>query len=243
MRNKYTHADIIGKRFGRLSALKYHSKDFTNGYLYLCKCDCGKKTIVLRTSLISGNTKSCGCFHIEGIKSRTLNLTGKRYGRLIAVKWHSRGYRNCNMWLCKCDCGKNTIVSVGNLNSHAVLSYGCLRDDTSGERWRWSKNPSFNPTLTDEDRLNLRSGAKIAVWSSSIKKRDNYTCKVCEKISGNLVSHHLDAWHWCKTKRHNVDNGVTLCVKCHKQFHKEYGRHNNTYDQFWKFKDYFLFAV
>lgn len=27
----------------------------------LCKCDCGKETIVLATHLLSGNTTSCGC--------------------------------------------------------------------------------------------------------------------------------------------------------------------------------------
>jgi hypothetical protein len=32
------------------------------GAYWLCKCSCGKETIVLSTYLITGDTKSCGCF-------------------------------------------------------------------------------------------------------------------------------------------------------------------------------------
>lgn len=54
--------DLVGKRFNRLIVLGDSGKRCSNGtIMILCKCDCGKETIVRVGSVISGLTKSCGC--------------------------------------------------------------------------------------------------------------------------------------------------------------------------------------
>ena len=61
--------DITGRRFGRLVVI---SRSYPNGKdratRWLCQCDCGKEKIILRGSLKSGSTKSCGCLQIEHIR-------------------------------------------------------------------------------------------------------------------------------------------------------------------------------
>ena len=47
-----------------------------------------------------------------------------------------------------------------------------------------------------------------------------------------LNAHHLDGWDWNKIDRYNVDNGITLCEICHKDFHLMYGYGENTKEQF-----------
>ena len=44
-----------GTRFGKLTVLT------DNGKIIHCYCDCGNEKIVSRSSLLSGNTRSCGC--------------------------------------------------------------------------------------------------------------------------------------------------------------------------------------
>lgn len=67
-------SDLSGQRFGRISVLRRSDK-LTFGKRgpchrhYVCLCDCGKQTEVLRYSLTSGNTKSCGCLHRELISA------------------------------------------------------------------------------------------------------------------------------------------------------------------------------
>ena len=56
--------DVIGKRFGKLTILKY---SFTKNYrkYYLCKCDCGNEKNIYIHSILRGSTRSCGC--IKGV--------------------------------------------------------------------------------------------------------------------------------------------------------------------------------
>ncbi|WNM55253.1 hypothetical protein CoNPh26_CDS0166 [Staphylococcus phage S-CoN_Ph26] len=54
---------------------------------------------------------------------------------------------------------------------------------------------------------------------------------VCNQ-NGYLHAHHLDGYHWCKDKRYDLNNGVTLCKDHHFNFHKQYGYKNNTKEQF-----------
>ena len=71
-------------------------------------------------------------------------------------------------------------------------------------------------------------------WRISVIKRDNGKCVLCEE-NGKLEVHHLDGYHWCKSRRYDIDNGVTLCSECHKEFHSIYTTKNNTEEQFKKF--------
>ena len=59
--------NLIGNRYGRLVVIA--KADPLNGHTrWMCKCDCGKECIVHKSSLLSGNTKSCGCFRVENAK-------------------------------------------------------------------------------------------------------------------------------------------------------------------------------
>jgi ribosomal protein S27AE len=60
-------------------------------------------------------------------------------------------------------------------------------------------------------------------WSIAVKKRDNYICMKCGS-DVFLVAHHINSWAKFPLERFSLDNGVTLCKKCHKEFHKVYGK-------------------
>lgn len=67
--------DISGVRSGRLLALYPVAKDKAHQIMWLCQCDCGNKTNVTATRLISGHTKSCGCLRvIVGKENKTHGL-------------------------------------------------------------------------------------------------------------------------------------------------------------------------
>lgn len=60
--------DLMGKRFGMLTVEKQSHVD---RYVYWnCVCDCGNKSVVRSSRLVSGNTTSCGCYRKELIRTK-----------------------------------------------------------------------------------------------------------------------------------------------------------------------------
>lgn len=121
-------------RFGKLVVLEDQSYK-----RIICKCDCGKQIITIRCRLVSGDTKSCGCFRSEKLKEKwatfvsTLDPTiGAVFGRLTVV--------SCNrqMLECLCECGNTVIVLKYDVLNGKTQSCGCFSREVSAENMRKS---------------------------------------------------------------------------------------------------------
>lgn len=93
--------NIIGKKFGRLTVLKFHHNSGKPRYenFFECKCECGNLKVCSMQNLISGNTQSCGCIK----KEQTIQMFtkhGKRHTRLYRI-WLNMKNR-CNNKKSKC---------------------------------------------------------------------------------------------------------------------------------------------
>lgn len=53
-------------------------------------------------------------------------------------------------------------------------------------------------------------------WRNGVFERDNFTCQVCGQVGGDLQAHHLRSWSKYPDLRYVLENGLTLCVECHK---------------------------
>lgn len=107
-------ADLTGKKFGKLTAVKIVGKDKQRNNLWNCKCDCGNEIVVRSCELKRGHCKSCGCFQKE--QSSKFNKThgeskSKLYNVWIdmkarckakthhAYKWYGeKGVSVCKEW-------------------------------------------------------------------------------------------------------------------------------------------------
>jgi len=69
--------------------------------------------------------------------------------------------------------------------------------------------------------VRLDKSSKMKYWRHAVYERDDYTCILCDKRGGDLNAHHIVKRANREDLIYNVDNGVTLCVRCHK---KTYGR-------------------
>lgn len=61
--------------------------------------------------------------------SEVIDITGHRFGRLVAIS-----YVNPKRWLCRCDCGTETIIPGDNLRRAITKSCGCLRTEVTRSR-------------------------------------------------------------------------------------------------------------
>ena len=119
---------IIGQKFGLLTVVELYNTD--KGDMCKCICDCGNEKITLFNNLKYSKVKSCGCLRS---KSQIKDITGQRFGRLIAIKRTGKKKNNSQVWECKCDCGNVCEVPSGYLNSGGTKSCGCLLRE-SGSR-------------------------------------------------------------------------------------------------------------
>lgn len=57
---------------------------------------------------------------------RKLDLRGQRYGHLLVIS-EMPASGSQSQWLCRCDCGAEVVVQLGNLRSGHTKSCGCLK--------------------------------------------------------------------------------------------------------------------
>ena len=57
------------------------------------------------------------------------DLTGQRFGRLVAVSCVGRTKNGNAKWLCKCDCGGEKVVASWGLVSERTSSCGCIKKE------------------------------------------------------------------------------------------------------------------
>ena len=110
--------DLAGQKFGRLLVLNREGVDKHRHTLWKCKCDCGNEVIVARTELVSGDTKSCGCYHREQIT---------KYNKKNKVKHGLHDSRIAIVW-------KNMISRCEKENDSGYKHYGG-RGITVCEEW------------------------------------------------------------------------------------------------------------
>ena len=61
--------------------------------------------------------------------SHVKDLTGQRFGRLVALERADQRHGNCYLWRCKCDCGNEALVSTYFLTHNLSRSCGCLQEE------------------------------------------------------------------------------------------------------------------
>lgn len=66
---------------------------------------------------------------------RFIDLTGKRFGRLVALRRVSQKGERVR-WSCKCDCGNKTTVYATYLQTGDTRSCGCLKKELENKHLR-----------------------------------------------------------------------------------------------------------
>jgi hypothetical protein len=112
-------------------------------------------------------------------------------------------------------------------DTYIPLAFWILVDDRFGEigkaaaasmldffspDWRDTIHPSLlGPCV-------LRDDPKVRLWRDSVFCRDGYVCVNCGSRE-SLEAHHINRWVDAPSLRLDIDNGVTLCKRCHQERH------------------------
>ena len=115
----------IGTRVGLLTVEEATQQRKAGYTVWRCRCDCGGELLLDTRCLQRGTVRDCGCESM--VKPGQRDISGMRFGRLVAIRpTKERGSRGSTVWLCKCDCGKETKAELGQLTAGYKKSCGCL---------------------------------------------------------------------------------------------------------------------
>jgi 5-methylcytosine-specific restriction endonuclease McrA len=79
-------------------------------------------------------------------------------------------------------------------------------------------NPAWKGGITDKNQKIRQDFRRKEKWNLKVYQRDNYECQFCHtKSHENLNAHHINKFKDFPNLRNNVENGITLCEKCHNQ--------------------------
>jgi len=90
-------------------------------------------------------------------------------------------------------------------------------------------------------RFQIKNNFMYRQWRSDVFTRDDFTCQECGQLGGKLNAHHIKSYssliqfYEITTLEEalncdelwNINNGITLCRKCHKKLHRRLKRGNH----------------
>lgn len=236
--------DLLGQRFGRLTVIKDSGKRYRKKeVIWLCQCDCGNLTEVRGYYLRSGHTQSCGCLHreitskigkskkgkklseetrkkiSESLKGKKLSeehrqkiskaLQGKKRPYISEIRKGMKFSKETRKRISKAQIGKKMSIETRMKMS----------ESHKGEKSSFWKGGIDRKVYKHYNNLNYR------LWRDKVFERDDYTCQICKAKSGNgksifLHPHHIKSYTHYPELRFDIDNGLTLCIDCHKNLHR-----------------------
>jgi len=117
------------------------------------------------------------------------------------------------------------------LRSIGEKNYFFGKNKSGKDAWSWRGG-----TSTENEKI--RGSIEIKLWRSSVFAKNGYTCQKYGIRGGDLIAHHILNFSSHKELRFAIDNGITLSKKAHDEFHKKYGKENNTREQLEEFLGY-----
>lgn len=197
--------DYTGKKFARMTVVEFTEK--INGHImYRCLCDCGTEKIVRLSSLMTGNTVSCGCYSKERRSAISIEANTK----------HNLSHHPLyHIWA-------NMKDRCANANSTSYSNYGA-RGITVCSQWIESFENFYNWAISDGnykdglsiERVNVNgnyesSNCTFADTYVQSRNRRNSRIITIDGVTRNWID-------WCRlynipesTVRNRVNRGMTM---------------------------------
>ena len=145
-------------------------------------------------SLLSNITPFC---NVMAIVKRLENL---KFGRLTVIKEVGRNKSGSALWLCKCDCGGEKIVSADRLKSGMTRSCGCIKREQNLEMFTShgeSNTSLYKVWASVKNRCNNPNEPKYANYGGR-------GIKVCPEWEKDFLTFK----EWCLTN--GYEKGLTI---------------------------------
>lgn len=117
---------------------------------------------------------------------RRIDITGQRFGMLTVIK-EVEPKKYSRRWLCKCDCGNETVVYMSSLRSGNTKSCGCLQKEKASQRNFIDLTGKKFGKLTVLSRLGQSKSRKV-LWNCRCECGNETVAESHKLLSGETKS-------------------------------------------------------
>lgn len=179
---------------------------------------CKKKFTVHQFSLKNGNGRFCSL----SCKS-TVNVGRGKIGEFrhcitcgkefYAARWEDKRNKKKS---CSPDCyHKSTKGKTAYNKGVPMTEEQKLKISASRKGLMTGKNNhAWKGGITPKNKK-IRNSIEYRLWREAVFARDNWTCVECSERGGRLHADHITPFSIAPEIRFAIDNGQTLCKKCH----------------------------
>lgn len=152
-----------------------------------------------------------------------LELSNKRFGRLVVVDRSHKGKRGEIFWLCQCDCGNTKTVRANQLTRGITKSCGCLHREAvthhgmtglpTFKSWESMKQRCLNPNAPDYAAY---GGRGIQVCERWVNSFDTFLADIGNRPAGTTLdridpngNYEPSNCRWADHKTQNSNKRIT----------------------------------
>lgn len=119
-----------------------------------------------------------------------MDIAGQKFGRLTAVSDVGKDGHRQRLWLCVCDCGKETVVPIRQLRHGNTRSCGCLKREMSRERNARTKatHGDTRHLTADGEKKQRRVSTEYKSWDSMKRRCLNPNAHNYDRYGGRGIT-------------------------------------------------------
>ena len=201
------------------------------------RCKCGNIFVTCYNNFMTVGKNRCNECTRKALNKleydKIINIIQKdgKY-KLLTSEFHD--YKELLKIQCN-TCNNIFYESLANFKSALIPCPKCRLDNLRKTIKRGEFSSAWRGGKTLENDL-IRKSWQYKEWHKAVFERDDYTCQCCGQHGGKIEAHHIENFSNHEESRFDVNNGITLCKKCHSSneigsFHNVYGVYNNTKEQ------------
>lgn len=154
----------VGQRYHMLVTLRKMESKVHKEEAWVCLCDCGEETVALKTQLLRGGKKSCGCLRKQK-PANALDLSGQIINGVKVIERSGTTPTGSVIWICECKCGNRFKANATLLKRGSIMSCGCQRPSQAAlARGILQREKTVDgvavPLLTKQIRSDSKTGIK-----------------------------------------------------------------------------------
>lgn len=157
------------------------------------------------------------------IAHNKLDLTGQRFGRLLALEDVGRDKKQSVLWMCTCDCGNKITVNADSLRSGNTKSCGCYHKIRTRELFcKPPEETGLQKVFCDYRKSARNKQLRFELSKEEFKILIKSNCYYCGDTPSNHLTQHGHPFKYQGINRldnmqgYIPGNVVPCCIRCNK---------------------------